>query len=198
MAEVVVESDKSIIGCFKSSNPEDFKSFNVPENINNAPSGSLLLIKNSLLLRCIMSKYTHSVFLYREPQSGVLYAISADYPKCIVVPIADYLKTLTTDIAQVDLFELQSPYKDSILYKLEQLHDFAMKNIKGIEYENDFMTLFKAKYKMNREEDFGHFFCSELVVYLSKMVGIPLMDLCCNYIPTDFSTMPNIWRKSRY
>jgi hypothetical protein len=178
---------------FVSLNKNKYHQMIVPENIKNAKSGSILLIRNSLVLKEFVN-YTHALMIYTH--NDVQYVITAEpIPYCEVVDINIYFKTLLTNIATVDLYEIQAPYDDKIQNNINELHNFAINQIDKKPYEKSGIEFLYSKFHGNTRSDDKSFFCSELVVYIAQKYGIPVTGLPDNYAPDDLAKIPTIWKK---
>lgn len=128
--------------------------------------------------------------------NGKQYAVTAErLPCCEVICIDKYFETLTTNVAQIDLYEIQSPYDKIISDKIEDFNTFVLKEIDGKPYEAYGSEFLLSKYHANKSDDYSSFFCSELVVYIAKRYGFPLEGLSDNYTPDDLAKRSDIWKK---
>lgn len=177
---------------FAYFNKNKYHKLDVPIHIRKAKSGSLLLIRNSFVLKNFVN-YTHALMLYTY--NGTQYVITAEpIPYCEVVDIDSYFTTLLTGIAKVDLFEIQEPYAENINEQIESLHNFVMNEIDKKPYETSAIEFLYCKFHKNKTQNAKSFFCSELVVYIAQKFGVPITGLADNYLPDDLAKLPDIWR----
>ena len=180
--------DTFIVFILMKLNPQKYQPMTPPENVLNAVSGSLLLIKNSLLLRPFVSNYTHVVMLYTHLDKQ--YVVSMDVIKgCEVLEVTKFYSTMQTNISTLDLYELRKPYST---FDVEKLHTFALK-LQGTPYESSGSEFLKSDFKLNTKDNLSTLFCSECVVLLAREIGVPMEGLADNYTPDDFAQMPDFW-----
>lgn len=193
IVRILTHLNDSLIKLIRLINKNKYHKLSVPDNIKEAKSGSLLLIKNSLILRPFLG-YTHVAMIYTY--NDIQYVVTAEpIPSCEVIDINKYFETLYNDISVVDLYEIQPPYDKLIEDNIDELHKFVINEIDNKPYEENGMEFIQSSYHSNKTNNLNTLFCSELVVYLAQKFNIPIAGLPDNYVPDDLSKMTNIWKK---
>ena len=100
-------------------------------------------------------------------------------------PFEERVQAILKTGTRIGVRRLSDVQRDASFMK--QMTGFVQEN-EGKQYEDNFVSLIKSRFKSNTEEDTSSFFCSELVAACLKAVGVFSQEIISsNYTPKDFT-----------